>query len=318
MSTPLLLSPLSMYTQSPLPYRNEFIPVDKPVPAFDATKTLVSPPLEHESGKPLEAIRLETYFGFVNDTVSAYFLIEACVAGTLPCVRDTNFLEPILPPRSGTVIVFAEQDGKKLRWNDGKHWSVPTKEKDSSFVLSRETEQHGLRSRHTNQRERSSLFRAARLKPSTQLIPNGLARRTISMNGSDNKRYRVVSYFYPCHVQHFYTKAGGSGPLQIPSQQPKFTKFMKEWMAYNHAKKQQQKMDAELTLLPESIVPIDQPVSRVVQDWNEQQERLLAPLTLPPSILPFKQPKVAAVKKLVLQSREALAVESLLNLAQPA
>ncbi|KAJ3026570.1 UNVERIFIED_CONTAM: hypothetical protein HDU68_005430 [Siphonaria sp. JEL0065] len=131
-------------------------------------------------------------------------------------------------------------------------------------------------------------------RPETKLIPNGLVRQCISMNGSDGKRYRVLSYFFPCHVQHFYAAKGkriGRGPLQTPSEQPKFERFIKEWIAFNFAKKQKQKMEDELTPLPESMIPLDVPAAHQVPDcWDHQEmqsqvvlTQTVGPLTPEPS-----------------------------------
>ncbi|KAJ3026575.1 UNVERIFIED_CONTAM: hypothetical protein HDU68_005435 [Siphonaria sp. JEL0065] len=120
-------------------------------------------------------------------------------------------------------------------------------------------------------------------RPDTKLIPNGLVRRCISMNGSDGKRYRVLSYFFPCHVQHFYAAKGkriGRGPLQTPSEQPKFARFIKEWITFNFAKERKQKMDDALTLLPESMIPLDVPASHQVPDgWDHQEMQCQGVLT---------------------------------------
>ncbi|ORY53888.1 hypothetical protein BCR33DRAFT_711226 [Rhizoclosmatium globosum] len=222
----------------------------------------VSPPAEYEATEPQEAIQVESYFGFVKETVDAYFLVEACVAGVLSCIKDVRMLESPLRIRSGSVLVIADNELQQ-KWKDAKNWSIP--KKDGSFMLSREIQSPGCTTPITH-RERSKLFTTNALKPGTKLLPNGLAKRTVSMNGSDGKRYRVISYFYPCHVQHLYTdkKSAGLGPLQIPSRQPKC------------------------------------PLDIVVRDWDETDNQLLpssnylAPLCLPPSFLPLDVPSMSA------------------------
>ncbi|KAJ3019369.1 UNVERIFIED_CONTAM: hypothetical protein HDU68_010679 [Siphonaria sp. JEL0065] len=42
------------------------------------------------------------------------------------------------------------------------------------------------------------------LRANCRFIPNGLAKRTIGLTGSDGLKYRVISYFYPMDVEHFY------------------------------------------------------------------------------------------------------------------
>ncbi|KAI9330875.1 hypothetical protein BDR26DRAFT_1011208 [Obelidium mucronatum] len=255
--------------------------VQSPLEALCPVRGVVTSPSRSDEFKPTstaEPVRIETYFGFVEKTVDAYFLVEACVSGTLPCVREP-IRQPMLPVRSGSVIVFELTDNdKKMKWNDGKQWSIATKE--GSFVYTREVEPTNSKVHaRATQREKSNLFVSCKVRPDTKLIPNGLVRRCISMNGSDGKRYRVLSYFYPCHVQQFYVSAGktrwGRGPLQTPSEQPKFERFIKQWIAFNFAKKQKQKMEDELSPLPPSIIPLDMraPQQGVpVDDWDRLEQ----------------------------------------------
>ncbi|TPX56705.1 hypothetical protein CcCBS67573_g09325 [Chytriomyces confervae] len=84
--------------------------------------------------------------------------------------------------RSGTVLVFAENNHHSMmvRWRDGERWSP--------------SRIHG----------QFLLYRTTGARPNTRLVPNGFAKRTITLTGSDSKRYRVISYFYPSDVAHLY------------------------------------------------------------------------------------------------------------------
>ncbi|KAJ3243179.1 hypothetical protein HDU77_010513, partial [Chytriomyces hyalinus] len=52
--------------------------------------------------------------------------------------------------------------------------------------------------------EQCTRFRNTVLRPQTRFVPNGLAKRTITLTGSNGLRYRVISYFYPPSVAHLY------------------------------------------------------------------------------------------------------------------
>ncbi|KAJ3383833.1 hypothetical protein HDU80_001142 [Chytriomyces hyalinus] len=78
------------------------------------------------------------------------------------------------------------------------------------------------------QREKSSLFITTSVRGNTRLIPNGLAKRTITLTAqSTGEKFRVISYFYPHDVEHLYSrKVVHQGFLQTPSQAQEFQDFV--------------------------------------------------------------------------------------------
>ncbi|KAJ3073827.1 hypothetical protein HDU98_000569 [Podochytrium sp. JEL0797] len=210
---------------------------------------------------------IENFFGFVKDRYDASILVEACVTGLLDPIVNLPLVISGLYIRSGTVIVFPEQNQAQMsRWRDGGMWSSSRVSSSgnssrlsscssSSFLLYREIEKIGKgpvrgQGRHApdagsvfsattrfpnglklNRSDapsvESDLFSTSSLRKNTRMVPNGMAKRTISMTGSDGKRYRVISYFYPSDVEHHYTKnvtttPAPPGMLLTPSQIPEF------------------------------------------------------------------------------------------------
>ncbi|KAI8617473.1 hypothetical protein BC830DRAFT_99586 [Chytriomyces sp. MP71] len=87
---------------------------------------------------------------------------------------------------------------------------------------------------------KSNLFSTSSLRKGTKLVPDGFAKRTILVTGSDGIKYRCVSYFYPSDVEHLFSK-GIEAPayaLQTPSQNPDFQNLS---MRANLIKQQQQR-----------------------------------------------------------------------------
>ncbi|KAJ3026572.1 UNVERIFIED_CONTAM: hypothetical protein HDU68_005432 [Siphonaria sp. JEL0065] len=171
----------------------------------------------------------ETSYGFVKEKEDAILLAEACVAGTLKPVSDlqtSGFSS--LAMRSGTILVFVENSAQmqKMRFRDAGAWS--SSRISGAFLLYRQVEYTDKKKTvAVAEAERSSLFVNTSLRPYTKLISNGLAKRTITIPGSDGNRYRVINYFYPHEVEGFYKKGGASSwySLPIPSQQPEFDQF---------------------------------------------------------------------------------------------
>ncbi|KAJ3286818.1 hypothetical protein HDU79_006185 [Rhizoclosmatium sp. JEL0117] len=145
----------------------------------------------------------ETYFGFVKDVNDAALLIEACVAGELQTMQDLPYGMTALPIRSGSVIVFAENSSKSLRvrWRDGALWSCSRI--CGPFLLYREVvctkdaAGNPIPKAVSSMKEKKSPFTVSSVRANSRLVPCGLAKRTISLNGSDGNKYRVISYFYP-------------------------------------------------------------------------------------------------------------------------
>ncbi|KAJ3027428.1 UNVERIFIED_CONTAM: Mitochondrial translocator assembly and maintenance protein 41 [Siphonaria sp. JEL0065] len=191
-------------------------------PLLQATKDAIS-------GKPSSrnSEYIETFFGFVKERYDAQLLVESTISGMLEAMHDLPVGVTTMRIRSGTCIVFAENSSQmqRMRWRDGAAWS--SSKICGSFLLYREVESTTLPYTRIPEPERSSLFVTSSLRPNTRLTPNGLAKRTLSLIGSDKNRYRVINYFYPSDVEEFYrgyshTLHSNPYTLQIPSRLPEF------------------------------------------------------------------------------------------------
>ncbi|KAI8831469.1 Gti1/Pac2 family-domain-containing protein [Chytriomyces cf. hyalinus JEL632] len=174
---------------------------------------------------------IETFHGYIRDSLDAQLLVESCVQGMLHPVRDISISGSSLRIRSGSVVVLQESAcsgvtgssaSMRMRWRDGRQWS--SSKLCGSFLLYREV----AKSDHfvDQTKEDTSLFSGLSLRQGTHLVPNGLAKRTISVDGSDNNRYRVISYFFPTDVQDHYKKGKRSRCiLPTPSHLPEFFRY---------------------------------------------------------------------------------------------
>ncbi|KAJ3286819.1 hypothetical protein HDU79_006186 [Rhizoclosmatium sp. JEL0117] len=170
---------------------------------------------------------------FVKDVNDAALLIEACVAGELQTMQDLPYGMTALPIRSGSVIVFAENSSKSLRvrWRDGALWSCSRI--CGPFLLYREVvctkdaAGNPIPKAVSSVKEKKSPFTVSSVRANSRLVPCGLAKRTISLNGSDGNKYRVISYFYPQDVSSYYERSTNRQPssLVTPSQLPLFQKY---------------------------------------------------------------------------------------------
>ncbi|KAJ3087785.1 hypothetical protein HK100_008236 [Physocladia obscura] len=158
---------------------------------------------------------IETFFGFIKNKEDAMLIVEACVNGQLQATPRCQHNK--LKYRSGSVVVYSQNlsDKNSIRWRDGGSWS--TSKLSEGFLLYREVEAFGV----SRRMEKCALFKAGSVKPDCQLVPDGLAKRTICVTGSDGNRYRVISYFYPLEVEGYF-KQTKRVVLQRPSQLPEF------------------------------------------------------------------------------------------------
>ncbi|KAI9344592.1 Gti1/Pac2 family-domain-containing protein [Obelidium mucronatum] len=158
------------------------------------------------SSRPSIPYFYETFRGFVKTKRDAQILIEACVAGHLSPLNSFPVDMSRMQIKSGTVIVFAEHSNstQMMRWRDGGKWSPSRINQD--FLLYREVEavKPGDGPVVAVQNEIMPQFVNPITRPNTRLVPNGFAKRTITLTGSDGKEYRVISYFYPHDVSHLY------------------------------------------------------------------------------------------------------------------
>ncbi|KAI8612070.1 Gti1/Pac2 family-domain-containing protein, partial [Chytriomyces sp. MP71] len=186
---------------------------------------------------------IETFFGHIKTVQDAECVVEACLAGLLPIIRTVPVILSGLAVRSGTIIVFPEitSSTQLTRWRDGGRWSASRI--CGHFLLYREIEKPAKGGVHQGQgsllpknpysratsgsqrAERNTLFTTLSLRKNTTLVPNGLAKTTITITGSDGQKYRVINYFYPEEVEHLYPeqKSGGfprQGTMKRPSDFP--------------------------------------------------------------------------------------------------
>ncbi|KAI9330867.1 Gti1/Pac2 family-domain-containing protein [Obelidium mucronatum] len=187
----------------------------------------VSQPLQNSHELSPQPSETETFYGFIKDVSDASLLIEACIAGHYKIMQDLPYGVTTLPIRSGSCIVFAESSAKSLRvrWRDGSLWSCSRI--CGPFLLYREVvctkdgETRGIQ-----EKERKNTFTVTSARPNSKIVPNGLAKRTISMNGSDGNKYRVISYFYPKDVASYYERNQKESLLFTPSKLPEFQPFV--------------------------------------------------------------------------------------------
>ncbi|KAJ3076140.1 hypothetical protein HDU98_005559 [Podochytrium sp. JEL0797] len=84
---------------------------------------------------------------------------------------------------------------------------------------------------HQSPKLPKSRFNAITFRANTHLVRTGLAKRTITLTGSDNNRYRVISYFDPREVAYLYGEdevrahPGNGRRLRVPSQVPELRRF---------------------------------------------------------------------------------------------
>ncbi|KAJ3096748.1 hypothetical protein HK100_005500 [Physocladia obscura] len=154
--------------------------------------------VSHQTQLQQQDYNFETFFGFVKDKADAVIIVEACVSGMLPCI----------PPNKFGNLCFR---------SDGGNWT--TSKLNDGFLLYRETE--SSIGPLLNPAGTCPLFTAGSLKTNTQLVPDGMAKRTISLAGSDGNRYRVISYFYPREIEGYFNQSG-IRILNSPSDLPEF------------------------------------------------------------------------------------------------
>ncbi|KAJ3286813.1 hypothetical protein HDU79_006180, partial [Rhizoclosmatium sp. JEL0117] len=171
----------------------------------------------------------ETWKGFIQEPLDAQLVIEGCVSGLLQPLNIIPMSLSDLTIRSGTVLVFAENSamGQMVRWRDGCRWSASRLQ--GPFLLYREVEASSNTS--SSEPERDVRFVNTVVRGKTKFVANGMAKRTLTLTGSDGNRYRVISYFYPADVAHLYgdpvvTVSEKVQMLSTPSRMPEFARFV--------------------------------------------------------------------------------------------
>ncbi|KAJ3132165.1 hypothetical protein HK100_005597 [Physocladia obscura] len=175
-------------------------------------------------------------------------------------------------------MILARSDGEVRRDENGGNWT--TSKLNEGFLLYRETEP--LPEEFSSPQfpiETVPLFTAGSLKANTQLIPDGMAKRTISLTGSDGNRYRVISYFYPTDVESHYDNNRNEGQLQkrksflkTPTEIPEFAVFGRHIPQSQDHEREYSIGEDDITVLPISMTTVvTKQVSKIVipQQHNE-------------------------------------------------
>ncbi|KAI8612655.1 Gti1/Pac2 family-domain-containing protein [Chytriomyces sp. MP71] len=204
--------------------------------------------------RPLLTSLCETYFGFLETAADADLIVEAVVAGRLLAVSAMPLVGSGISVRSGSICVYQDraEQSQQIRWRDAFCWSASRM--NGHFLLYREIEpsekqlKKTVAGHHPYSRQRDAsnpsaglvsatppphsgtrhckinLFSTSSLRKGTRLVPNGFAKRTILVTGSNGIKYRCVSYFYPSDVEHLYNEVMDppAYALQTPSQDPNF------------------------------------------------------------------------------------------------
>ncbi|KAJ4322078.1 Global transcription regulator sge1 [Fusarium piperis] len=153
-----------------------------------------------------------TFQGYVDTTLDALILFEACLSGTLShATRRPNGGDLI---QSGDVFIYNDKSSGIKRWTDGKFWS-PSRILDN-FLVYRELERFvdgKLVERKQASKKRKKMGSSAISKPQSHLDtnnkdrpligslvdsydfePNGLVKKTIKIT-YQNGSHRLVSYY---------------------------------------------------------------------------------------------------------------------------
>ncbi|KAI9324092.1 hypothetical protein BDR26DRAFT_926138 [Obelidium mucronatum] len=176
----------------------------------------------------------ETFFGFVRDKSDASILVEAVISGRLQAVSHFPTEPGGLPFRSGSLIVFCES--KRVRWRDGGLWT--TSKASGDFLLYREVCPDDGALPSELEVEDSLVFTTPNVRPQTRLVPNGMAKRTITLMGSDGLRYRVIGYFRPRDVEHYYRQTTQVPLVHLPL--PSDIPHLSQLQRFNDLPQQQQ------------------------------------------------------------------------------
>ncbi|KAJ3382428.1 hypothetical protein HDU84_004281 [Entophlyctis sp. JEL0112] len=144
----------------------------------------------------------ESYFGFVEDEMDSLILVEAVVAKKIAPFAGGPLEIARLSVRSGSVFILAESCRYLKRWKDGLQWS-PSRSY-GQFLLYRQVgkmdrscdaEESAVHAEALNIPGVDPRYAQSSLKDGTQIVKNGLTKRSITVTGSDGSIYRVISYY---------------------------------------------------------------------------------------------------------------------------
>ncbi|TPX56797.1 hypothetical protein CcCBS67573_g09314 [Chytriomyces confervae] len=177
----------------------------------------------------------ETFFGFVKEPTDALLIVEGCIRGILTSTDKTPIdLEEEIPIRSGSIVVFEESS---KRWRDGRRWS-PSRV-HGPFLLYREVEPTSTGPEPRKSKPTHILdtripgleptYSCKTLKQNTRLVEEGLTKRTITLKGSDARRYRVISYYARQDVIDMYVSSSKNEMgLVVPSETPQLNALLRD------------------------------------------------------------------------------------------
>ncbi|KAI8829350.1 Gti1/Pac2 family-domain-containing protein [Chytriomyces cf. hyalinus JEL632] len=177
----------------------------------------------------------ETFYGFVKEPTDALLIVEGCIRGILISTDKTPIdLEEEIPIRSGSIVVFEESS---KRWRDGRRWS-PSRV-HGPFLLYREVEPTSTGPEPRKSKPTHILdtripgleptYSCKTLKQNTRLVEEGLTKRTITLKGSDARRYRVISYYARQDVIDMYVSSSKNEMgLVVPSETPQLNALLRD------------------------------------------------------------------------------------------
>ncbi|KAI8828891.1 Gti1/Pac2 family-domain-containing protein [Chytriomyces cf. hyalinus JEL632] len=177
----------------------------------------------------------ETFYGFVKEPTDALLIVEGCIRGILISTDKTPIdLEEEIPIRSGSIVVFEESS---KRWRDGRRWS-PSRV-HGPFLLYREVEPTSTGPEPRKSKPTHILdtripgleptYSCKTLKQNTRLVEEGLTKRTITLKGSDARRYRVISYYARQDVIDMYVSSSKNEMgLVVPSETSQLNALLRD------------------------------------------------------------------------------------------
>ncbi|KAJ3203694.1 hypothetical protein HDU82_006374 [Entophlyctis luteolus] len=148
---------------------------------------------ESWSSNPKHPRNGESYFGFVDDEVDALILVESMLQRRINAFSGSAVDMARLQIRSGSVFVVPESSRYAKRWKFAGGLTLQQRQIENvkdSVVAKAEPGDAAPRIPGVD-----PAFSESVLKMGTQIVNDGLTKRSISVNGSDGLRHRVISYY---------------------------------------------------------------------------------------------------------------------------
>ncbi|KAI9330852.1 hypothetical protein BDR26DRAFT_691619 [Obelidium mucronatum] len=218
----------------------------------------------------------EINFRFVKEPIDAAILAEAASIDLVPLNQACD-----VHVRSGSVFIMTVDDA--LKWNDGMMWS-PAKAV-GRFTLSRQVEQ--MQCGHVeNSLMHDQSNSEVSLAQGTQLVENGLYKRSITVKSTKGYRFHIVSYFNPVDILHLYTHSpendistNNAEMLKPPSTMPQFQDILKNLIRLIYSTRH----TPELIALPPSVIPFEDSTDGDTD--YDSDDNPISPLLLPSSFI---------------------------------